>query len=262
MELYGDYHTHCRLSDGRQNEEEIINAARERGLKEVAITDHGPLAAVIGVGDADEYLKLRDRLDAIVNNYPDIEVLLGAEANIRDLQGTLDLPPEIIAELDILIAGLHPYTLPTSIKDGWAVFVQNSLRHLGRGQQEKAINNNTKATVEVIYNNPQLDILSHPGLFFTVDIAEVARACVAKNVLFEINCAHEHPGISAIIEADRVGVDFIINSDAHFRETVGNLNYGVKLVKKLGIAPEQVANRRQGGGYKQWRKNKKNCTYS
>jgi putative hydrolase len=262
MELYGDYHTHCHRSDGRQSEEEIINAAKKRGLKEIAITDHGPLAAVIGVSDANEYLKLRDKLDAIAANYPDIKVLLGAEANIRDLEGTLDVPDEIIAELDILIAGLHPYTLPTSIEDGWAVFVQNSLRHLGQGQQEKAINNNTKATVEVIYQNPQLDILSHPGLFFTVDIAEVARACVAKDVLFEINCAHEHPDISAIIEADRVGVDFIINSDAHFQETVGNLDYGVNLVEKLGIAPEQVANRRQGGGHKQWKKKKSNCTYS
>lgn len=262
MQLYGDYHTHCRRSDGRQNEEEIINAARERGLKEVAITDHGPLAAVIGVRDADEYLELRDKLDTITDNYSDIKVLLGAEANIRDLQGNLDIPDEIIAQLDILITGLHPYTLPTSIKDGWAIFVQNSLRRLGRGQQEKAINNNTKATVEVIYNNPQLDILSHPGLFFTVDIAEVARACVAKNVLFEINCAHEHPDISAIIEADRMGVDFIINSDAHYQETVGNLDYGIKLVEKLGIAPEQVANRCQGGGHKQWRKKKSNYTYS
>ena len=260
MQLYGDYHTHCHRSDGRQSEEEIIDAAGA-GLKEVAITDHGPLAAVIGVSNADEYLKLREKLDAIADNYPDIKVLVGAEANIRDLQGTLDVPDEIIAQLDILIAGLHPYTLPTSIKEGWGIFVQNSLRHLGRGQQEKAINNNTKATVEVIYNNPQLDILSHPGLFFTVDIAEVARACVAKNVLFEINCAHEHPAISAIIEADRVGVDFIINSDAHFQETVGNLDYGVKLVEKLGIASEQVANRRQGGGHKQWRKMKRNCTY-
>lgn len=261
MQLYGDYHTHCHRSDGRQSEEEIIKAARKRGLKEVAITDHGPLAAVIGVSDANEYLKLRDKLDAITANYSDIKVLLGAEANIRDLEGTLDLPPEIIAKLDILIAGLHPYTLPTSIKDGWAVFVQNSLRHLGRGQKEKAINNNTKATVEVVYQNPQLDILSHPGLFFTVDTVEVARACVAKDVLFEINCAHEHPDISAIIEADRVGVDFIINSDAHFQETVGNLDYGVKLVEKLRITPEQVSNRRQGGGYKQWRKKKSNCIY-
>jgi putative hydrolase len=262
MDLYGDYHTHSRRSDGRQNEEDIIQAARERGLKEVAITDHGPLAAVIGVRDAGEYLRLRDKLDALASEYSDIRALLGAEANIRDLQGTLDIPVEIIAEMDILIAGLHPYTLPTSLKDGWAILAQNSLRHLGRGQREKAINNNTKAAVEAVYNNPLLDILAHPGLFFTIDIGEVARACVRNNVLFEINCGHEYPDISAIMEAGEVGVDFIINSDAHFRETVGNLEYGTDLVEKLDIAPEQVANRSPGGGYTQWRKRKRSCTYS
>jgi len=262
MELYGDYHTHSRLSDGRQDEEDIIRAARERGLKEVAITDHGPLAAVIGVSDAGDYLLLRDKLDAVASVHPDVKALLGAEANIRDLQGTLDIPPEIIAEMDILIAGLHPYTLPTSIKDGWAVFVQNSLRRLGRGQREKAINNNTKASIEAMYNNPLLDILAHPGLFFTVDVGEVARACVRNDVLFEINCGHEYPDISAIMEAEGAGVDFIINSDAHFRETVGNLEYGTELVEKLDIAPEQVVNRFQGGGYTQWRKRKRSCTYS
>jgi putative hydrolase len=262
MDLYGDYHTHTRRSDGRQDEEDIIKAARERGLKEVAITDHGPLAAVIGVSGATEYLSLRDRIDALASAYPDIKVLVGAEANIRDLQGTLDIPDEIIAELDILIAGLHPYTLPTSIKDGWGIFVQNSLRHLGRGERDKAKNNNTKASVETIYNNPQLDILSHPGLFFAIDVGEVARACVRNDVLFEINCGHEYPDISAIMEAEGAGVDFIINSDAHFQETVGNLEYGTKLVEKLDIAPEQVVNRSQGGGYTQWRKRKRSCIYS
>lgn len=262
MNLYGDYHTHSRYSDGRQDEEEIIQAARARGLKEVAITDHGPLAAVIGVSNADEYLLLGDKLEAIANKYSDINVLLGAEANIRDLQGILDIPPEIIAQMDILIAGLHPYTLPTSVKDGLAIFAQNSLRHLGRGQREKAINNNTKASVEAIYNNPELDILSHPGLFFTIDITEVARACTNNDVLFEINCGHEHPDISAIMKADRLGVHFIINSDAHFQDTVGKLDYGIEMVEKLKIAPEQLVNRCQGGGYSQWRKRKRNCTYS
>lgn len=262
MELYGDYHTHSRRSDGRQDEEDIIRMAQKRGLREVAITDHGPLAAVIGVSDATEYLRLRDKLDAMAGDYPNIKVLLGAEANIRDLEGTLDIPSEVIAEMDILIAGLHPYTLPTSIKDGWGLFVQNSLRHLGRGQWAKAVNNNTKASVEAIYNNPQLDILSHPGLFFSIDVEEVAQACIRNDVLFEINCGHEYPDISAIMKAEHAGVDFIINSDAHFPDTVGNLKYGSELVEKLDIAPEQVVNRRQGGGYAQWRKRKKNYTFS
>jgi len=261
MEFYGDYHTHSKHSDGRQSEEEIIEAARKKGLKEVAITDHGPLAAVIGVKNADEYIRIKDTVSAI--NGLDIEprVLVGAEANIRDVKGTLDIPDEIIAQLDILIAGLHPYTLPTSIQDGIEIFIQNSLRHLGKSQKGKAINTNTKATVEAIHNNPRLDILSHPGLFFSIDVREVALACIKNEVLFEINCGHEHPDVSDIIEADRVGVEFIINSDSHFQETVGSLDYGSRIVDKLKLDHERVVNRRSGGGYQKWGKKMKAYTY-
>lgn len=263
MEFYGDYHTHTRHSDGRQNEEEIAAAARDRGLKEVAITDHGPLAAVIGVKNADEYTKIREKIDAInAEENGAVRVLLGAEANIRDLEGTLDIPTEIIEKMDILIAGMHPYTLPTSIRDGLDIFVQNSLRHLGKGQQEKAVNANTKACVAAVYNNPELDILSHPGLFFTINVKEVAEACVKNGVLFEINCGHDHPGISAIMEADKVGADFIVNSDSHFQDTVGDLNYGSQIVDKLKIEPERVVNQQFGGGYAEWSKKGKIYTFS
>ena len=167
MKFYGDYHTHSYYSDGRQSIQEIVQAADRRGLQEVAITDHGPLAAVIGVKKATSYLEMREQIEAInQDREPGKRVLLGAEANIRDLDGRLDIPDEVIRELDILIAGLHPYTLPTSLDDGIKIWVQNSLRHLGKGQAEKAVNANTKAIVETICQNPRLDIISHPGLFF------------------------------------------------------------------------------------------------
>lgn len=260
MKYYGDYHTHSRHSDGRQSIEQIIEAAQQKGLKEVAVTDHGPLAAVIGVKDEDEYGQIKTELDAYDDSESEIHVLMGAEANIRDRQGTLDIGPEVIAELDVLIAGMHPYTMPTSLQDGWELFARNSLRHLGRGQREKAQNANTKAVVEAVNNNPDLDILSHPGLFFTVDIREVARACVKNKVLFEINCGHEQPGISDIIEADKQGAEFIVNSDAHFSDSVGDLDYGSWVLEKLEIEPERVVNRQAGGGYEQWGKNQKTCT--
>lgn len=261
MKFYGDYHVHSQNSDGRQDEKDIIDAASRKGLKEVAITDHGPLAAVIGIKGAEEYRKIRARVQNLNEINSAVTVLIGAEANIRDLSGTLDIPAEIIQELDILIAGLHPYTLPTSIKDGYRLFAQNSLRHLGKGQKQKAINNNTKASIEAIYANPRLDILSHPGLFFSIEVQEVAIACAKREVLFEINCGHRYPDISDIMEAERAGADFIINSDAHFRESVGDLEYGRKIVKKLTIDRERIANQIGGGGYKRWAKKEKNCGY-
>lgn len=262
MDFYGDYHTHTRRSDGRQSEEQIIIAALDKGLQEVAITDHGPLAAGIGVKSAEVYLELKERIKALRPLYPDLTILVGAEANIRDLDGTLDLPPEVIRELDILIAGLHPYTLPTSVQDGMNIFVQNSLRHLGKGQREKAVNANTKAAVEAVHANPDLDILSHPGLFFKIDVEEVARACVRHEVLFEINCGHEYPDQSDIIEAYRQGVTFIVDSDSHFTDTVGELSYGSRIIDHLQIEPERVANTWDGGGYTRWAKKQKAYMYS
>ncbi|HQD90445.1 MAG TPA: PHP domain-containing protein [Syntrophomonadaceae bacterium] len=261
MDYYGDYHTHTRRSDGRQSEEQIIAAAMEWGLKEVAITDHGPMAAGIGIKNPQAYLELKERIENLQPLYPDITILTGAEANIRDLDGTLDIPPDILEQLDIVIAGLHPYTLPTSLQDGVDIFVQNSLRHFSKAQREKAVNANTKATVEAIYANPQIDILSHPGLYFTVDVEEVARACVKQEVLFEINCGHKHPHVSDIIIAEREGVDFIINSDAHFTDTVGDLRYGSEVVAELKIDPDRIVNCLDGGGHTRWAKKHKAYTF-
>ncbi len=262
MQFYGDYHTHSHYSDGRQSFEDIILAARKKGLQEIAITDHGPLVAVIGVDSAGDYLRLKENIRSLTHDdgYP--EVYVGAEANIRDMNGALDIPPAVAEELDILIAGLHPYTLPSSWQDGRELFLQNSLRHLSRKQREKARNNNTKATVLALYQNPRVDILSHPGLFFNVNITEVARACVDNEVLFEINCGHEHPCVSDIMEAEKAGVDFIVNSDAHFQDTVGQLHYGDKVLEKLNLDEERVVNRASGGGFRKWGKRGKGCGYS
>ncbi len=249
MKFYGDYHTHSRYSDGRQSLEEIAISAEQRGLKEVAVTDHGPLAAVIGVKNEGRYLQIKDEVRAINEaGQFDVEFFVGAEANIRDLKGSLDISYDIIKELDFLIAGLHPYTLPTSIDDGIKIWLQNSLRHLGKGQQEKAKNANTKASCEALHCNPEVEILAHPGLFFEVEMEEIARACIKNEVLFEINCGHEHPALSDIIKVERIGVDFIIDSDAHFPESVGELSYGEYIINRMGIDPARVVNCWGGGG--------------
>lgn len=261
MQFCGDYHTHSRYSDGRQSVMEIVKAASARGLSEIAITDHGPLAAVIGVKSAEQYLSIREEIEVLKVLYPDINILLGAEANIRDLHGTLDIPDTILQQLDVVIAGLHPYTLPTSLQDGRDIFLQNSLRHLGRKQRQAAIAANTRATVQAISSHPELDIISHPGLFFEVDIEEVARACIKYQVLFEINCGHEHPKVSDIMKSQRLGVSFIINSDSHFQSTVGDLQYGSSMVQKLAIDESLVVNRKGGGGWSHWAKKSRLCIF-
>lgn len=248
MKFLGDYHTHSRYSDGRQSVEDIVRAAERRGLKEVAVTDHGPDLLLIGVKNADSYLQLKKELEELNDSGQySVKALLGAEANILDLKGTLDIPDNIARQMDILIAGLHPYTWPTSCDDGLKIWGQNSLRHVSKRQREKAKIANTKANCEALYNNPRINVLAHPGLVFAVDIQEVAHACIKNDVCFEINCAHEYPLISDIIEAERSGVDFIVNSDAHYPASVGQLSYGEYIIKRLKLDPQRVANSWDGG---------------
>ncbi len=266
MNFIGDYHTHTKKSDGRQSLRDVVEAARVRGLREVAITDHGPLVLGIGVKRAQTYLETKKEIAAINRELEDqgvdLKVLLGAEANIRDLEGNLDIPGDIVGELDFLIAGLHPYTLPTSVRSGYELTVQNSLRHLGKKQRAQAMDNNTRATVEALYRNPAIDILAHPGLFFAVDIEQVASACLDNDVLFEINCGHSHPPISDIIKAYRAGVNFIVNSDAHFMDTVGQLSYGQEVIDLLGIEAYRVANfQRTGGNQVDRKRNELACAH-
>ncbi|MGE5543528.1 MAG: PHP domain-containing protein [Bacillota bacterium] len=249
MKYYGDYHTHSRYSDGQEKVERIAEAARRQGLSEVAVTDHGPNVLVSGVKNLDSYQQLLEEIESL--EIPEIRVLAGAEANIIDLKGMLDIPPPVYEKLDVLICGLHPYSIPGNIRDGYRLFGRNHLRHLSHSRRQKAVNANTKATVAALENNP-VDILSHPGLFFEVDMVEVSRACIREEVLFEINCGHHHPELEDVETAFRVGVEFIINSDAHFYDTVGELEYGSRLVKKLGIPAERIVNCCRVGGDEGW----------
>jgi len=244
LKFYGDYHTHSRYSDGQEQVKRIADAARQRGLSEVAVTDHGPNVLVSGVKNLESYQYLIQDIESL--KIPEVRVLAGAEANIIDLDGQLDIPPRVYEKLDVLICGLHPYSIPGNIRDGYRLFGRNHLRHLSFSRRLKAVNANTKATVAALENNP-VDILSHPGLFFEVDIEEVSRACVREGVLFEINCGHHQPEPKDVEIAFRAGVEFIINSDAHFYDTVGELEYGSRLVQKLGIPAERIANCRVGG---------------
>ena len=75
MKYYGDYHTHSRYSDGREQVESIAEAARWRGLSEVAVTDHGPRLLVLGVDGLSRYEQLLQEINSL--NIPEVRVLAG-----------------------------------------------------------------------------------------------------------------------------------------------------------------------------------------
>lgn len=243
VEIYADYHMHSRYSDGRATILEMAQAAKAQGLEKIAITDHGPRNLGTGVKSAEQFLKIKEETRQVAEQLGGLEVLCGAEANIIDLEGGIDVPEEVCQELDLLLVGLHPYVLPEDMATAWEYVAKNCLQKHVPSLREKVKNTNTKTLVEAMYKH-EVAIITHPGLEMPLNIDEVARACAATDTAYEINVGHDYQEVVEIAEVARQGVKFVVNSDAHFPESVGKLEKGLNLLEQAKVPPEQVLNAR------------------
>lgn len=244
MEVFADWHTHTTYSDGHGTVAENVRAAIDRGLEELGITDHGPRNIGVGVKDDDTYLKIRETVKNLNNGCSEITVKVGAEADIIDAGGMIDISAKVAKDLDILIVGLHPYIWPATLEGIWSVVGINQLAKLSRSMREKARVVNTKALKEAV-SSFDVDFISHPDLKMPVDIAELAAACAKRDTALEINTGHHYDKEELVRIASKKGVDFVVSSDAHFPQTVGELSEGVALLEKFNIPVERVVNARE-----------------
>jgi len=243
LKLFADYHTHTCHSHGQGTVPENIEAARRRGLQEVAITDHGPgMLPWLAVKSPDTLLAIKEETRACNRVHPGITALAGVEANVIGVDGELDVPVKVLSQLDLVLAGLHLMVVPPSVGDGlrlmgnnlWGVRISSRLARRARLD-------NTKALVEAVYRYP-IDIITHPGLQLSIDTRELARACARKGTALEINSFHGYLTTDFVRVAAREGVSFAINSDAHRPEDVGRLEAGLAVAEKVGLEPDQVIN--------------------
>ncbi|HHU85966.1 MAG: PHP domain-containing protein [Pelotomaculaceae bacterium] len=241
MKFFADYHTHTRYSDGRGTPAQNIEAAARRGLREVAITDHGPRSIGTGVADAGTFLVIKEEVAALAPRFPELKLLVGSEAAVISRDGRLDLPREIIDRLDLLIAGLHPYYIPESPGDALYYTLPNLAARFSGSLREKMRCTNTKALIETIHSYP-VDFISHPDLMAPVDLDELARACAGTETALEVNTGHNYNKEGIVRAAARHGAGLVVNSDAHYPEMVGRLDAGAELLDRLGFPAEQVIN--------------------
>lgn len=243
MELFADWHTHTKYSDGQAEPEEMVAAAARRGLKQVALTDHGPRGMFIGVEDAGAYLEIKKQAAHLSKKY-NIQVLVGAEANVISIDGEIDVPREVVKELDILIAGLHPQVWCKPLFRTITWILPNRIGKVNKWLRERMRGINTRALVAAVHKNP-LTFISHPDLVMAVDLDKVAKACADTGCAIEINAGHHYDREGVVEAALRWKVSLVVNSDAHFPETVGDLAEGAALLDKYGVSPNQVLNARQ-----------------
>ena len=243
MKPFADYHTHTKCSDGKGTVEENVLAARKRGLRELGIADHGPAGLFVGVKRAETLLKVKKLTRECNEKYPDICVKAGVEANILNIEGKLDVPQKILKELDQVLVGFHLQIFSPTFKGMKEIVFDNFWTKLVKKDRAslRLRNNNTKASVEAVLRN-SVNIFTHPGLHISIDTKELARACAKKETALEINCRHVEEAREFVDVGIKEGACFVISSDAHRPEDVGNLEKGIKVVEDLKIPPELVLN--------------------
>lgn len=242
MKITGDYHTHTIYSHGTGTIKDNVEAAINKGLKEIAICDHGPGHYLYGVKKKDIF-KMRKEIDALNKEYESkgIKILFGIEANVIGYDGTIDVDDEILKQIDILLLGFHYGVTPKSIKDGVFMYTLNPISKLVPIFRKKVEEKNTQALINAINKYP-VDIITHPGSKAKLDIKKVAKAAYRNGVALEINSSHSQLSIDNIKIALTEDVEFCINSDAHDPRNVGNVEEGIKRALKAKVPIHKIRN--------------------
>lgn len=236
-----DLHTHTTFSHGKGSIEDNVKAAAARGLEKVGISDHGPGHVTYGVKRGNIAV-MRKEVERLKLLYPEIEILLGVEANIINPSGKLDVSAEELKQFDYLLAGYHygvfgekpMFALGLHVKN----YVITNWFHSSTRAQKKR---NTELAVRAIYEN-NIKILTHPGDKGSFDIGEIALACADKGTLMEISTWHDWLTVDGIRQAAKTDARFVISSDAHTPDRIGDCQGAVDRIKEAGLDFERVDN--------------------
>jgi len=242
MALLADYHTHTKYSrfhHGKGSIEDNVRVAYEKGLRQVAITDHGFNQKLYGVKRS-KLDKVREDIENAKEMYP-IDVLMGVEANLISSHGDLDITNEDYEKLDILLCGFHKLVKSTSKRQQFGFILKNIMcsfmHHTGKKQREK----NTNAYINAMRKYP-IDIITHLNHVCKVDVEKVARVAKETNTYIELNGKRLGMSDEEILKCYELGCKFVVDSDAHSPSRVGDCHLGLQAILRLRIPDSAVAN--------------------
>ncbi|QTJ69810.1 PHP domain-containing protein [Rhodococcus sp. ZPP] len=236
--LRGDLHTHSDWSDGGSPIDEMMRSAASLGHEYCALTDHSPRLTVANGLSAD---RLRAQVEVIARLNEELapfRILTGIEVDILE-DGSLDQDPDLLDELDIVVASVH-----------------SKLR-----AESGAMTRRMLKAVE----NPRVDVLGHcTGRLVTggrgtrpestFDAEKVFTACRDHGTAVEINSRPERrdPPSRLIDLAMDLGCLFSIDTDAHAPGQLAWQGYGCERAMRCGVEPEQVINTWQADDLLEW----------
>ncbi len=241
-DLKGIIHAHTTDSDGLHTLSEMANCAKSLGYQYLGITDHSKSAFYANGLKVDRLKKQWEDIDKLNIELAPFKIFKGIESDIL-ADGSLDYEEEILVQFDFIIASVHA--------------------NLKMDKQ--------KATTRLIkaIENPYTSILGHPtGRLllsregYPIDHEAVIDACATYNVAIELNANPYRLDLdwTWIPYALEKGVFISINPDAHSKEGIKDIHYGVKVARKGALTPDMCLNAMDIATFTQWlahRKNKK-----
>lgn len=238
-----DLHTHTVYSHGKGTILENCRRAYELGLKTIGISDHGPGHKGFGI-KMDQLPQMRKDIEEARALYPELEILLGVEANLINKSGNLDVRAEDIGLFDYLIAGYHYGVFGEQPIRACLVHAGGFLYRLGGTSTKAAKNFNTDMVIAALEKNP-VKIISHPGDKAAFDIDAIARCCEKTGTLMEINAHHKCLTVEGIRTAAKHQVSFILGSDAHLPQNVGEVEEALNRARAAGLDLSRIVNLRR-----------------
>ena len=224
-DMQGDLHMHTTASDGRASIEEMADAARARGLKYIAITDHSKRVTMANGLNGERLLRQWKAIDAINEAAKDDFVILkGVECDILE-NGDMDIEDDVLQHADWVIASVH----------------------YGQNQPRQQITDRITGAIA----NPNVTLIAHPTgrllnkrTAYEVDLDAVFQAAAEHETLLELNANPMRLDLKDIYlaAAKRHGVPIVINTDAHRVQGFDDMRFGIKQARRAGLTRADVAN--------------------
>ncbi|MGH7776120.1 MAG: PHP domain-containing protein [Candidatus Dormibacterales bacterium] len=220
----GDLHVHSTWSDGRASILEMALAARGRGYRYLAFCDHSPRIKVVNGLDADRLRRQAEEIAAAREAVPGLSLLQGIEVDILE-DGALDLPDEVLAGLDVVVASPH----------------------VGLRMERGAMTARMLRAVE----SPHVDLVGHPtGRRLgsrepaDYDYELVFGRAAELGTALEIDCDPARMDLSPELAglAAGLGCRLALDSDAHDTAELANVPLGKWMAERAGVGPERLLN--------------------
>jgi DNA polymerase (family 10) len=223
-QIKGDLHLHTKWSDGAHTIKQMAEAAKKRGYKYIAITDHSQSLKFAG-GLIEERLREQvEEIQKLNQELKDFTILSGIEVDIKS-NGSLDFSDEILSKLDVVIAAIHS----------------------GFKQESKII---TERIIKAMQNR-FVNIIAHPtGRLigyresYQVDINEMMEVAAKIGTILEINSYPERLDLNDIYcrMAKEKGVQLAIETDAHSIEGLTFMDLGVAVARRGWLEEKDIVN--------------------